>query len=425
VVKFWHYNARFNFVHLTPLHPTLFILHTWTAKSTQTHWLGTMLPIHPRRSRAKISANQSVNIQEVIAQYLPAAPPLQPATAVDTRAIPHSLLILYADHLTDQALDEIEQSSNVVAYWRFNNETAQGTNLVIAPDVDDHRQALGRQLEGDVPNKPIYWHLQIESATHRHPPLPPNHAQMDMAMIVSDHVGLFASAHDLRLATVRQSSKHVQHVSNAYNQLDHASRAGICYYFLTSSIPFGLHHFQFKDHGGHWHNALVVHEQIGPLGPWIITEYPDSDVMEEKPKETMGRIYKLSYQIRIKDPIRVKLAPLRHDVVGLPDITPQGTMTARLRLRIRETLAEMRLDRFHTRYAKAVPATITGCDPIGECLLFVSVTPSDRARNCEVIFAQVIAMIENPPPGFDSHFTNVARIQIMIEICQGASCPVG
>ena len=55
-----------------------------------------------------ISADASVNIQEVVAQYLPAAPPLQPATAVDTRAIPHSLHLLNADSLTDQALDDIE-----------------------------------------------------------------------------------------------------------------------------------------------------------------------------------------------------------------------------------------------------------------------------------------------------------------------------
>lgn len=79
-----------------------------------------------------------------------------------------------------------------------------------------------------------------------------------------------------------------------------------------------------------------MQEHIGALGPRIVTEYPDSDVMEEKLQEMLERVYKVSNRIKLKNPIRIQPAPARHDGVGLPDITRQGTMTAQPRLRLRE-----------------------------------------------------------------------------------------
>ena len=94
-------------------------------------------------------------------------------------------------------------------------------------------------------------------------------------MNISEQIGLFASAHDLRLATIRESTTYAQHVSSAHKQLYSATRAGLCYHSLANSLPFDVHHFQFKDH-----------EVIGTtptsckstLAPWVRGSLPNIQI---------------------------------------------------------------------------------------------------------------------------------------------------
>jgi hypothetical protein len=276
-------------------------------------------------------ADLVARIQDIVSECLPNAPVLHPATGIDSRAIPHSLHVLYADNLSDQELDLLEQSPNVVAYWRFNKLDAKGTTLVVAADFEGHRKAQrgGRHHldEARMCIKPVYWHIQVRTSPNpRSPHLPPSGNQVGRAMAVSESVGLFVSAHDVRISAIQESSRLQNRIENIYTRVNTASKEGSCYYYPASPIPFGIHHFQFIDHGGNWHDALVIHTQIGTVGPWIVSEYASPDVIEEKLDDLLSLHYLVSTQIQLRMPIRVAPAPPRRQVTPMPDITTEAQL---------------------------------------------------------------------------------------------------